>query len=261
MKHLIYILLFGLISTTSYAQLASYNLPLQLKFSPTASHLKKMNIKEVIQRTNYFSGDSVKNTSTTYIDCILQYDSLSNLHSFKWDFRKEFFAYHPIQSHEYYYTNYNSITPTDTFSFGNTNLYLNPLDSNYYNFTEERFYWEENKLVKTETIYQKLESDVPIPDEQRLNMQLSGFLPFVTFSNMPDDFFKITFTTNETKKFYDDGLLVKEELVVDGQLIKTTHYTYSIFNVNNQQHKLLTQIEEKLTDYPAFTNIEYSFYE
>lgn len=258
MKFLIYALLFGLISNHSYAQLASYDFPVQLKFSPTDAHLRKMKIKNITQRTYYINNET-NDTTASYIDCILHYDSLSNLTSLKWNFRQEHFTYYPQPSYNNY--SYSHQLPATTFSFGNTHLYLDPLDSTYYNFTEERFQWKENKLLKTETIYQKLESDVTIPEEYRFNMQIAGFLPFITLSDMPDDIFRITFNTREVKQLYEDGLLTKEELVVDDQLVKTDHYSYTVFSANNEKRSLLTKVEEMFTEYPTVTTIEYTFYE
>ncbi|NVK66389.1 MAG: hypothetical protein HWE22_17490 [Flavobacteriales bacterium] len=257
MKLLSCLLFLTLNTTNAQSQTSTLQFPFEIKFSPTDKRLKELKIKEIKQTTIYT--DSLNDdTLNSYIDFLLTYDSISNLASLRWDFRQEYFSLHPRRA-------IGGPIPTRTestftFSFGNTNLYFNPDDSVYYNFVEERYYWENNRIQKTEIFYPKTETDVDIPSAYHPEMQMNGFLPFITLEQS-ELLLKVTFNTSEKKQFYDDGRLIKEELIIDGKFIGSTTYDYTYFHLDGQEHPFVSKITTNRQHYTTVSTIEYTFYE
>lgn len=258
MKLFCFLLFFVISSTSVHAQGTTLQFPFDINFSPTDARLQRLKIKEIKQVTIYqdsLNGD----TLSSYIDYLFTYDSLSVLTSLRWNFRQEYFDFYPRQAiGGPILTN---TVPVGRFSFGNTHLYLNPDDSAYYNFVEERYFWKKKRIQRIETFYPKTEADVDIPSEYHLEMQMAGYLPFVTLDMIDTSSFPITITTSDTRKTYENGHLSKEEILIDGKSIRTIEYHYQSFKLEENAYFFPSKIVTKSDDYVTVSYVAYTFYE
>jgi hypothetical protein len=126
---------------------------------------------------------------------------------------------------------------------------------------EERYYWKKKRIERIETFYPKTEADVDIPSEYHFEMQMAGFLPFVSLDTLNTSIIPITITTSDTRKTYKNGNLFKEEIIIDGKSIRTIEYYYQGFKLEENEYFFPSKIVTKSDDYVTISSVTYTLYE
>ncbi|RYM33411.1 hypothetical protein ERX46_10750 [Brumimicrobium glaciale] len=240
MKHVLLTLLL-ITSLFSYGQF-QFVFPDNIEFEPNNSNLNILGVKKVEQYSiSKSSSDSIFGDKT--LDYIFEYDSLSRLKSWKYDFKNESFEVHKQEGFSeakvYHYTHGNA----NIIKFFNGSTKVN------YNYSECKFTWENHRL-KT-VFYEHAKYD------QRNQGFNHGAFTFIDLSRFHPTI----------EKVYEEERIIEKTTFYEKRLKTFSKYKYKAFTVPKSGEILLLldaivvkHFDEKgLEEYEVIKQINYTF--
>jgi len=215
MKQII-LLYFTIISICSFGQF-DFNFPDNVEFDPLNSDLRALDVKKIEQ--SYFSDND---STSDILEYIFQYDTLSNLSSFKLSFFSEKFGIPSKQEIG------GPILKNKIHGFGkhgNSRVYY--FNKVPYAYAEYKFSWQSFYIKEVQYSLPNLSSKAPIEHILILNN------PFNKIAN-PDSII--------STKLYTDNRIYKEETKINNTIIKLKEYEYQKITRDDKDYFLLTRI-------------------
>lgn len=216
----------------SYGQF-DFNFPENVEIDPLNQDLKALGVKKIEQ--SYFSDDD---STSEVLEYVLEYDSLSNLCSFKLSFFEENFVIEPKQ--EIGGPILKNKIP-EIGSHGNSKVYNFKKSS--YAYAEYKFSWQSSYFKEIQYSHPTFSSKAPLGHSLMLNNS-----------------FKMTYPDSiRSTKLYADNRVYKEIIYVNDKVVELKEYAYKKITKDNKDYFLLSRITISEGDKSIIKIINYVF--
>ena len=193
-----------------------FNFPENVEIDPLNNDLKALDVKKIEQ--SYFSDND---STSEILEYVFEYDSLSNLRSFKLLFFEENFVIEPKQ--EIGGPILKNKTP-EFGSHGNSKVYY--FNKFPYAYAEYKVSWQSFYIKEIQYFRPNISSKAPLGHVLMLNN------PFKMTN--PDSI--------HSTKLYADNRMYRELIYVNDKVVKLKEYTYIKITKDNKDYFLLSRI-------------------